>query len=133
MITAFYAGILGIWLSYLYLTVVQYRREYHVGLGDGDKEDLHKAIRIHGNFIETVPYVLLLMVLMEMMNPQPWLLHVFGVMLVVSRILHFLGLRKSSGVSPARTAAGFTTIGLIIAGSALLLWKTVAGGAVFTL
>lgn len=130
MITAFYAGLLGLWLALLYLTVVRYRREYHVGLGDGDREDLHKAIRIHGNFVETVPYVLLIMMLMEMMNPQSWLLHAFGVLLIVSRLLHFIGLRKSSGASPQRKAAGVMTISLIVAGSLLLLWNTAAGGAV---
>ncbi len=132
MITAFYAGLLGLWLCYLYTAVVKYRREYHVGLGDGDKEDLHKAIRIHGNFTETVPYVLIIMILLEMMSaPHLWILHVFGAGLIVSRLLHFMGLRKSSGASRERTIAGGMTIGLIIAGCVLLLWKS--GGAVFGL
>jgi len=131
MITAFYAGILGLWLVYLYLTVVNYRREYHVGLGDGDKVDLHKAIRIHGNFTETVPYILIIMILLEMMNPAAWLLHIFGILLVVSRFLHFMGLRQSTGVSRGRTAAGLITIGLVVAGCTLLILETVPH--VFTL
>lgn len=129
MITAFYAGLLGLWLTFLYFSVVRYRWKFRVGLGDGGKQELLHAIRIHGNFVETMPYALLLMILIETLQPIGWFLHLCGILLVISRLLHYIGLRASSGASKGRMAAGVITITVIVMCSILLLRTVIIGGA----
>jgi uncharacterized membrane protein YecN with MAPEG domain len=53
--TLFYSGILGCLYIYLSAEVTRLRVKYQVGLGDGKRLDLLKAIRIHGNFSEYAP------------------------------------------------------------------------------
>lgn len=121
MITGFYAGLLGLWLGFLILSVVRLRRKYRVGLGDGGEQELTRAIRVHGNFTETVPMVLLLMVLMEYALDLPAAaLHVFGGALVLSRVLHWHGVGRSAGVTFGR-AAGTVIVTLLLAAGALTL------------
>lgn len=133
MITAFYAAILALFLAYLYLCVVNCRRKNRIGLGDGGNDEMLRVIRIHSNFCETAPFILILMILLEMMLPQAWIIHIFGILLVLSRFLNMLGLRESPLVSNGRTFAGIITVGLLITGSLILLYMTVFTGSVFTL
>lgn len=129
MITAIYAAVLGLWLAFLFLHIVRLRYKHKVGLGTGGQEELQAAIRIHGNFTETVPYILILMILIEMMyGHHGWLIHLFGVALVASRLLHFRGLKKSAGVTRERFAAGILTVGSLVTGSAILLFAALANG-----
>ncbi len=128
MITGFYAGLLGLWLVFLILSVVRLRWKYRVGLGDGQEQELTRAIRIHGNFTETVPMVLIMMGLMEYAQGVPAaVLHAFGVALVLSRVLHWQGLSRSSTTSIGRTA-GTATINLLLATGAVVLIFTFLGG-----
>ena len=125
MITAYYAAFLALWLSFLFLNVVAKRRKHLIGLGDGENEDLLKAIRIHANFTETVPYILILMILLEMMNYNLLMIHALGSLLILSRMLHFIGISKSSGVSTQRFLAGIITNSLLVIGAVMLLIKPV--------
>ncbi len=132
MITAFYAGLLGLWLAYLYINVVKYRRGYQVSFGDGGKDTLNRAIRIHANFTETVPYVLILMILAEMLNYWPLLIHAAGIFLIVSRLLNFLALRRDTGSITLRVAAGVMTLGIVIVMSLLLVLSAITSGALLS-
>lgn len=121
MITGFYAGLLALWLVFLILSVVRLRWKYRVGLGDGGEKELTRAIRIHGNFTETVPMVLILMGLMEYAQAVPAMaLHGFGVALVLSRLVHWRGLSGSSTTSFGRTA-GTVAVNLLLAAGAVIL------------
>lgn len=121
MITGFYAGLLGGWLIFLLLSVVRMRIKLKVGLSHGGKKELLKTMRIHGNFIETVPYVLLLMLLLEGLGFAPWLLHAYGVLLILSRVLHWNGISKSTALSFGRRAGTMIVVFLIGFGSLLLV------------
>ncbi len=120
-VTGLYAGLLALWLAFLFLYVVKGRFKFRVGLGDGGQDELSQRIRIHGNFIETVPFVLLIMLLLEDTAHSFYLLHAFGIALILSRILHFIGLRKTSDGSKPRMAAGIITVSLLIIGAVLLI------------
>ncbi len=64
-VTGFYAALLAIFYVVLAFAVVRQRMKLRVGLGDGQQPSLIKAIRIHGNFAEYVPFALLLLLLLE--------------------------------------------------------------------
>ncbi len=107
--TAFYAGILGLFYVALSLKVIILRRKFKVGIGHGEERELHRSIRVHGNFAEYVPFALFLLLLLEINATQMWVLHVLGSMLFLGRILHVMGLSKSAGISTARVFGGVLT------------------------
>ena len=128
MITGFYAGLLGLWLVFLILSVVRLRRKYRVGLGDGGQRELTQAIRVHGNFCETVPFILILMGLVEHAQMLPAAaLHGFGGALVVSRVLHWRGIMASPGATVGRTAGTAAICLMLAAGGGLLIFNFIAG------
>ena len=57
MITALYASLLTLLILHLLINVTKKRRQHKVSLGDGGPRDiaLQRAIRTHGNAVETIP------------------------------------------------------------------------------
>lgn len=97
--TLLYSGILGCLYIYLSAEVTKLRLTHDVHLGDGGHMDLFKAIRIHGNFSEYVPFTLFLLLLCELIGGRPWMIHTLSLTFVAARILHIIGLRKTEGPS----------------------------------
>ena len=91
-ITPLYAMALAILMFLLWLNVVKRRGAAGVSLGHGGDSALHVRIRQHGNFIEYMPIVLLLMALAELRGADATALHVAGILLVASRVLHPFGM-----------------------------------------
>jgi uncharacterized membrane protein YecN with MAPEG domain len=103
-ITALYAGLLALLMLVLARNVIRGRYRAKVGLFDGGDEQLGRAIRIHGNFIEYVPIALILMGLVEINGaPAAWALHAWGAVIIASRLVHAYGLAGSSMASKGRT------------------------------
>lgn len=96
MITPIYAALLTFILIFLILQVIKLRRKYSVGLGDGGHHDLTQAIRSHGNFVETAPWALLLMFLVEFQDGSLIALHIMGLTIVIGRCLHIYALKRSN-------------------------------------
>ena len=91
MITAFYAGIFGLFHLGLTLYVIFGRWRFEVSLGDGGERYLRRRIRAHGNFTENVPIALILMYFAEMHLLESYWIHLCGIGLIISRTLHFIG------------------------------------------
>lgn len=121
MITPIYTAVLAFMLAGLFLNVVRVRRKHKIGLGHGGNASVVKAVRAHGNFVETVPFILIMMAMLESMGMIGVVLHIMGALLVFSRILLIWGLIESTGTSIGRLTAGILTVLLFIAGGVLLL------------
>jgi uncharacterized membrane protein YecN with MAPEG domain len=119
-ITALYAGLLALILVVLSARVIRGRVTDKISLGDGGGT-LSTRIRAHGNFIEYVPMALILIGLLESRGTAGWLLHVLGIVLVVSRLLHPFGLTMKSPNAARAVGASGTLIVLLVAGILLLL------------
>ena len=91
-ITAFYLGFLALLYTVLGLQVSRLRRGNRVLFGDGDNIKLRSAIRAHANFIEYVPIIALLVAMLEMSGMSATRVHVLMGALLVSRLLHPLGM-----------------------------------------
>ena len=91
-ISSLYAGLLALLFLLLSVRVIVARRTLRVGLGDGQSDILLRRIRVHGNFAEYVPFVLLMMVLIEWQGGSKAILHVIGVLLLLGRGIHAYGL-----------------------------------------
>jgi len=102
VITALYAALLALLVFGLTMNVVRLRRRYQVGLGDGGHQPLACALRAHGNATETIPLVLILLALVELLGASPTALHAYGALLLIARIAHAIGLSGTPGMSFGR-------------------------------
>jgi len=96
--TAFYAIALVALKLLLVGRIIALRQRLGVGIGDGGYRELQTAIRVHGNYLEYLPLVLVLMFIAEMNGVNYAMLHVAGLVFVVSRFGHAYGL--SEGQEP---------------------------------
>jgi len=90
-ITLFYAGLLALWFLALSYRVVQ-KRGHGISLGDGGDPGMLRRIRGHGNFAEYVPFILLMIGLLEAREFNPLLIHALGATLLLARVLHGVSL-----------------------------------------
>jgi uncharacterized membrane protein YecN with MAPEG domain len=102
MITGIYAGLCGAMLIVLYLNVSKRRLTAKIGIGDGADAELERRIRIHGNFVESVPMALILLSLFEYAGGEQAYVHSLGLLLLLSRVAHAYGLMRTSGRSWGR-------------------------------
>ena len=101
--------------------VVLLRWQRRAGEGDGGHRDLAKAIRVHGNAIETMPIALLIMFAYELGGGSATLLHGCGLLLIAGRLAHAQGLSRTFGASAGRMAGTATVFTVVIGLAALIL------------
>lgn len=125
-ISAIYMAISGLFLVLLSLDVIRGRWKYQEGYGEagtgGGKEDpLSRRIRVHANAAEYFPVALLLLVAVENIVAINWVVHSLGVLLIVSRFTHAVGLRGMAGESLPRVLGTAGTITMISIAAILIL------------
>ena len=125
-ITGIYAALATLLVLILAGRVSLRRGAVRVGLGTGGDEDLMRRIRAHANALENLPLALLLLLMLELNQTQPLLLHVFGCVLIVGRIAHAIGLSRSASESPGRLLGTVLTWGVMLVMALLLLWQWMA-------
>ena len=86
------AAVLHIWLAG---RVSQLRNRHKVSIGDGGNEALHRRIRAHGNYIENMPIVLILLALVELAGGDPRILWGAAIIFIVARLLHAFGMDRT--------------------------------------
>src|SRR5690606_12886383 len=96
-ITALYAALAAILVIALAASVIARRYGVRVGLGDNGDHVLARRIRAHANAVEYLPLALILLLVLELLAIAPPWLHAFGIALLLGRLLHALGLSRSSG------------------------------------
>ncbi|MCX4187461.1 MAPEG family protein [Methylophaga sp. OBS4] len=125
MITALYTSLCALLIVKLSSNVITLRRQLHVGLGDGGQPALQAAIRSQGNATEYIPISLILMILLEWAGGPWWLIHLAGITLISSRLLHASALKNSN---VRRRVLGMRiTFYLIIALAALNIFYLIIG------
>ena len=137
-IVMFYAGVNALIAMVLAMRVVRLRVTTKTDLGSGGHRGLERAIRAHGNFIEYVPLILLLLLLLELSGLGAIWLHAMGAALTVGRILHGWGLSTNAGESFGRFSGTMLTwlallaalILCIARGGAALASATVLAGSI---
>jgi uncharacterized protein len=92
------AALCAVFQIVLAALVIQRRSALGIGFLDGGDDALLKRIRAHGNFTETVPLMLLLLLMLELAGLATGWLWALGVAAVLSRGLHAWGLLGASGM-----------------------------------
>jgi uncharacterized membrane protein YecN with MAPEG domain len=115
VISAFYAGLLGLLAIAIAVQCGRVRGKTEITLGDGGNPELQTAMRRHANFVEFVPLVLVLIALLELNGVSKAAIHGLGAGLLVARLCHAVGFGSEGpiGVLRAVGAAGSTLVLLI--------------------
>ena len=122
---ALWTGLHLILLLVLSVLVTRQRRKHHVEIGDGGVPALNQAIRAFGNAAEYVPAALIGLGVLALAGAMPLLIHPIGFLLFAGRVMHAVGLSRSTGVSWLRTAGVLATWVAYIALAAALLFYAV--------
>lgn len=112
---ALYTGLLILMGLYLQGRVIGLRRSRKIGLGDGQDKELMRAIRVHGNFVESAAFGIGALIMLALIAAPAAVIHGVGAMLFAGRIAHAYGLTRTAGSSPGRVAGmvlSLTALGL---------------------
>ena len=127
IVTPTYAGLLALVFFVLSLRVVALRG-HGASLGDGGNPVLLRRIRAHGNFTEYVPFILLMMGILELSHFSTYLLHALGITLVVARLLHGYALSFTDKFKFGRFWGTALTFGLVLVCGGLSLYQGLRAG-----
>lgn len=122
-ITALYAGIFALMAVVLSMMVSAQRRRSDVSILHGDNPKLSEAMRRHGNFIENVPLVLILMGLMEAQGASSFWLHLTGLLLLAVRISHVFGVHADRTIAVPRFIGAMGTHIITVGVGGFLIWS----------
>ena len=122
-ITAIYAAIVVVGVVILANIVSAHRGRTGISIYDGGDQRLALAIRRHGNLAENVALALLVLALCEMRGMPDWGVHALGILLVVSRLAHAVGLHPERPTAPLRIAGGAGTQLMLLIAAGFLLFS----------
>ena len=123
MITGIYAGICGLLLVVLYARISQRRLATKIGVGSGGDAELEQRVRAHGNLVESAPFALILLYLIEQTGLSSTYIHVLGAAFVIARLAHAQGMSSTTGRSTGRFVGSLGTVILLFVMSLLLLLR----------
>ncbi len=129
-ITGLYAALSALLIILLAFRVISKRHSARIGIGDGGDRQLAKRIRAHANAAEYLPIGLILLLALEWNQTLPWILHLFGIVLLLGRLLHAAGMSTSSGPSKGRIVGMSLTLLVLLGMSLLLLWQFLLGAMI---
>ncbi len=116
-----YAALLAILFVYLSLRTIRARRRLGIGLGHAESPVLFRAIRVHANFAEYVPFALLLIFLVESSGANPLVVHALGIALLVARLSHAYGVSQQQENFRFRVFGMATTFAVLLLSASYLL------------
>ena len=99
-------GLLALWLA---VRCGRARLKAKVGHGDGGDPLLARRMRAQLNFVETAPFVLALIVLIELAGRGGMWLHLASILFVFGRVLHGIGM-DADKAGPARQIGVIVTL-----------------------
>jgi uncharacterized membrane protein YecN with MAPEG domain len=123
-ITALYAGILTIFALALSARAGSFRAKSGVSVlfGNPANMELAERVRIHQNFLEYIPMAIIVMVLIEANGGSSTFLHIMGIVLIVARIAHAIGLKHDNMAHPGRVIGAGGTALMSFVAAVYLVW-----------
>jgi uncharacterized membrane protein YecN with MAPEG domain len=118
-----YAAILVLIFVVLSVRVIQMRASAKIGMGTGGDPVMERRIRVHGNFAEYVPLALLLLAFMEMQRHSIYIIHILCIVLILSRIIHAVGVTPVNENFPMRVCSVLGTFAVLVIAAIVLLFN----------
>jgi uncharacterized membrane protein YecN with MAPEG domain len=109
-----YAALLALLFVALSVRAIRLRRSLRIAIGDSGDERMLRAMRVHANFVEYVPFGVLLLFLVETRGANPLLVHGLCLCLLVGRLAH------AYGVSQPRENFRYRVFGMALTFTTLL-------------
>ena len=103
-------GLNAIFLIYVSARVGMTRTRLKINLGDGGNDEMIRAIRAQGNYVEYAPIALLGLLALAAQGQGTAVIHALGAAFLAARVAHLLGL--GLGLWPAGRFVG--TLGTLL-------------------
>lgn len=124
-VTLMYASVFALFSFVLSFRAGGFRSRAGISILYGEPVNLELAerVRVHQNFTEYVPLILIVMGGIELAGGSRLFLYIVGDLLIVARIAHAVGLRHDRMSHPGRVigAGGTALVTLLVAGYGLWL------------
>ncbi len=117
-VTPIYAGLLAVLFFWLSFRVSMMRLKGPAV----DEKTLHTAVRTQGNAAEYIPLGLIMLLILELQDASPVILHVLGLMLLLGRLGHFASFGRTGSVSALRKYSMVITYTMLLASGLMLLY-----------
>lgn len=118
------AALVNIWLM---IRCGQARTKGGVSIGDGGDENLIRRMRAHANFVESAPFVLVLIAALEATGGSSTWLWWVGIIYIFGRLAHGLGMDGGTFAKGRMVGTLITMLTLLgLAGYAL--WRVYTAG-----
>jgi uncharacterized membrane protein YecN with MAPEG domain len=121
-VVPFYAAIFALIYVILAIRVARLRRQVGVMLGESSDPRLQRAICVHGNFAEYVPFALLLLGFAEAQRNSIYVLHILCLLLLIGRLSHACGVAQVEEKILWRIVGISLTWLVLIVAAAILIW-----------
>ena len=119
IITPISSAIFAIFFVFLSINVIRARRQYKVSIGAGHNKSVERAMRVHANFAEYVPFSLLLIAMLEINNANIFIILILCSVLLAGRVVHAWGVSTENENFAYRVSGMMMTFSVIIAAAAL--------------
>ena len=126
-IVPFYAGLLALVFVVLSVRVIRQRRGAKVAIGPGGNPSLERAMRVHANFAEYVPFAVVLLALMELQRAPAFLLHALGLVLLAGRLVHAYGVSQPNENFRFRVTGMMATFATLVIAALYLIYRSLIG------
>lgn len=113
------AAIVNIWLM---IRCGQARTKGGVSIGDGGDEFLIRRMRAHANFVESAPFVLILIAALEATAGTSGWLWGLGIVFIVGRLAHGLGMDGGT-FGKGRMVGTLITFVVLVGLAGWALWR----------
>ena len=131
---AFYTALNALILVILGVLVTRARVSTQTDIGDAGKPEMAGPLRAHANNAEWTPMALLMMwtLSISVFGASIWVIHAMGATLTIGRILHAIGLSRSTGPSALRFVGMILTWIAYVIGIVALFWVVFSSGTAAT-
>ena len=120
-----WAGLNLLIMMVLSALVVRQRQTHRVPIGEGGVESVQRASRAFGNAAEYIPAGLAVLALMTLVGAPAPSLHLAGATLFAGRLIHAVGLSRSTGPSLPRVAGMVITYLFMLCAAVTLIFYAI--------
>ena len=123
-ITLFYASFFALFAVVLSFRAGTFRGKTGISLlyGEPNNMELAQRVRVHQNFLEYVPMLLIVMGALELNGASAMFLYIIGDLLIVARIAHAIGLKHDNMAHIGRLIGAGGTALVTVATAGYGLW-----------
>jgi uncharacterized protein len=113
------AALVNMWLM---IRCGQVRTKDKISIGDGGNDLMIRRMRAHANFVESTPFVLILIAALEATRGSPTWLWVVGIIFIFGRLCHALGM-DGGAFEKGRVVGALVTMLTLLGLAGFALWS----------